>query len=159
MPKAISVLLVPLLFTGFLHAQVPAVQSARSLQLDIKPVSPESIASGDYSPPKSFIENRARTLGTSVASGSGNQFFAATDVDLAGKTSKQALQRLSPPAISAQDHVRKLFILIDLQNPWKFLSTSGQPANVGTAIVNSGVHHLEVQTSIFANSGLTVVSK
>jgi hypothetical protein len=151
------ILPLALLVSGCLRAQAPAVQTQRSMLLAVSNTSSSGLASGEYSPPQTLIENRARTLGNTATSGSGSRYFFACDASLMGKTADEALRSLSPAPITVQDHVRSLFVLIDLRQPWKLVTTG--PANVGTATVDSRVPQLQVNTSIFANSGLTVMSK
>jgi hypothetical protein len=118
---------------------------------------PDAVAAGEdaLALPLSLIESKARTL-AGVPDGSGSIYSFVTDRDLMGKSSEKALQQLSGPRINAQDHIRNAYVLINLNASWKFVSTNGQPVNVGTAIVDSRVRQLEVNTGIFANGGLTV---
>ena len=151
-------LLIVVGLIGVFPPHAARAQSARSLQLSVSNINTDAVATGDYQPPTTLIANRSKVL-AGRASGAGREYFSTIDLDLVGKTSDEAVQRLSPAAISADDKVRTLYVQIELRHPWKFVTTDGQPAHIGTAIVDSSVHHLDVNTSIFANSGLTVISK
>jgi hypothetical protein len=49
-------------------------------------------------------------------------------------------------------------ILVDLDRPLTILASSGEPVNVGTAILDQSVRQIDVQSIILAN-GITVVNK
>jgi hypothetical protein len=160
-PLAAAMLIVPALRAQ--NAQqvsslLPALQSAAP--------SPSTAGSGAASAAEIFspateimVQNRARTLGNSL-SGSGTRYFAATDTDLKGLSPAQALARLSPPPVSAANGVRKLEISINLQQPLIVEARSGQPIDIGTAVVQAagGVQNVEVHASIFFD-GITVLNK
>jgi hypothetical protein len=118
-----------------------------------------TVSSGTYTPSTLvMIESRARTLGNRP-SASGTRYFAVTDADLIGKTPDEVLKRLSPPVITAVGGLRQIDVVVDLQRPITLFPTADQPANVGTAVVqSSGFNNIAVN-SIIAGAQLTVIPK
>ena len=151
-------LLAAIAAIGFLVAPLRAQQPPR-IPTDslVRPATTAS--SGTYTASTLvMIENRARTLGNR-SSASGTRYFAVTDGDLIGKTPDEVLKRLSPPVITSGAGLRQVDIVVDLQRPITLFPTADQPANVGTAIVqSSGLNNIAVN-SIISGAQITVAPK
>ena len=143
---------------GLLVAPLFAQQPPR-ISTDSLVPSSTTVSSGTYTPSTLvMIENRARVLGNRL-SASGTRYFAVTDADLVGKTPDEVLRRLSPPVITAVGGLRQIDIVVDLQRPITLFPTADQPANVGTAVVqSSGFNNIAVN-SIITGAQLTVIPK
>lgn len=107
---------------------------------------------------KVMVRNRARVFGDQI-SADGTRYFYVGDSDVRGKTPDQVLQRLSPTAISAGDHVRQIDIVVNLNTPLTVFTKPGQPIYIGTAQVEgAGIQSITVNAMILTD-GITIISK
>ena len=94
-----------------------------------------------------MIENRSVVL-KDKADGSGTRYFYVKDSDLAGKTQAEIVQRLTPIAVTPQQKVKTMDVVVDVERPL-FVTTEGkQPFTIGTTIVEGNVKDLRVNSDI-----------
>jgi hypothetical protein len=94
-----------------------------------------------------MMVNRARVLGDKV-DGAGTRYFSVNDSYLAGKTPAEVIQRLTPPAVTPQQHVRTLDIVVALDRPLFVTTTGKAPFAIGTALLDGKVNDLQVNSNI-----------
>ena len=94
-----------------------------------------------------MVVNRSRVLADKV-DGAGTRYFSVRDSDLAGKTPAQVTQRLTPTAVTPQQNVKTLDIVVALDRPLFVTTTGKAPFAIGTAILDGKVKDLQVNSNI-----------
>jgi len=94
-----------------------------------------------------MVVNRSRVLADKV-DGAGTRYFSVRDSDLAGKTPAQVAQRLAPAAVTPQQNVKTLDIVVAIDRPLFINTPAKTPFAIGTAILEGKVNDLQVNSSI-----------
>ena len=155
--------LLMLVAVGIWSTSLPGQNATGSTASSLarSPLNAASAAAVTGSPDPStevMVRNRARVFKDRI-SADGTRYFYVGNSDLRGLTPAQVLQRLSPTAISAGDHVREMDIVVDLHTPLTVFTKPGQPIYVGTAQVEgTGVESITVH-SLILTDGITIISK
>jgi len=146
-------------FSSHLLAQNVTSSPASSLARSSLAATSAAATTGSPDPSTEvLVKNRARVFADRV-SASGVRYWSLVNSDLNGKTPDQVLQRLSPTAIRASDHVREMDIVVDLKEPLTVFTKPGQSFSIGTAQVDGARVHSITVTSIISTNGLTIISK
>ncbi len=107
---------------------------------------------------QALIQNRARTLGGQV-SPSGTRYWMATDLSLADASPDVLVDRLSPPPVAADDHIRTLEILVNIRRPLTVRAAPGEAVAIGTAVISAiAAKQITVNAQI-ATQGITILGR
>jgi hypothetical protein len=96
---------------------------------------------------QTMIVNRSRVLGDKV-DGTGTRYFSVADSDLAGKTPAEVAQRLTPAAVTPQQNVKTMDVVVNLDHPLFVTTTGKEPFMIGTSIIDGKVKDLTVNSEI-----------
>lgn len=153
---AAVVVSLPTVFAG----EVPAPRPSRSFTSTSAGVGTPSSAGASVvnSLKIAEIKNRARVLGDK-SSASRTRYVSITDEDLRGaSTSQEVLKRLAPAPVKADQGIKRVEVVVDLEHPIFLRVPRDQIALVGTVLVEGRVNDLVVNSSIY-KAHVTVTPK
>jgi hypothetical protein len=150
----VTILVGAMILPAAAGAQTAPAVAARALRGAVTTASPGTSPASV----QTLIQNRARTLGGQV-SPNGTRYWVATDLSLVDASPDALLDRLSPPPVTASDHIRTLEILVNIRRPLTVRAAPGQAVAIGAAIISAtAVKQITVNAQIVTNR-VTIFNK
>jgi hypothetical protein len=96
---------------------------------------------------QTMIVNRSRVLLDNV-DGAGTRYFSVKDSDLVGKTPAEVAERLTPTAVTPQQKVKTMDVVVDIEHPLFVTTTGKDPFTIGTTIIEGKVRNIQANSDI-----------
>jgi hypothetical protein len=102
----------------------------------------------DITGTQTMIVNRSRVL-KDKADGEGTRYFSSvSNSGIADKTTEEVERLMTPTAVTPQQKVRTMDIVIDIKRPLFVAATGKVPFMIGTTIIEGKVKNLQVNSYI-----------